>query len=92
MVKKNRSSRGARSAKTPAPRARIPYVNIAGQSQAIKVELLNAVSGVLQRGQFILGEEVKEFEQRFAALCGTRFAVAVGLIDAALSASLTRFK
>ena len=35
------------------------------------------VGGVLDRGQFILGDEVAEFEKRFAALCGVRHAVAV---------------
>jgi dTDP-4-amino-4,6-dideoxygalactose transaminase len=56
---------------------RIPYVNIAGQHVPIKAELLEAVTGVIDGGQFILGDEVGVFEQRFAQLCGVRFAVAV---------------
>jgi dTDP-4-amino-4,6-dideoxygalactose transaminase len=55
----------------------IPYVNIAAQHASIKAELLEAIAGVIDRGQFILGDEVLAFEERFAALCGTRFAVAV---------------
>ena len=56
---------------------RIPYVNIRGQHAAIKAELLAAIAGVIDRGQFILGDEVGIFEERFARLCGVRFAVAV---------------
>ena len=56
---------------------KIPYVNIVGQHASIKAELLEAIAGVIDRGRFILGDEVSEFEQRFAELCGVRFAVAV---------------
>jgi dTDP-4-amino-4,6-dideoxygalactose transaminase len=56
---------------------KIPYVNIAAQHASIKGELLEAIAGVLDRGQFILAKEVSEFERRFAQLCGVRFAVAV---------------
>lgn len=57
--------------------AKIPYVNIAGQHAAMKAELLEAVGQVMDQGQFVLGQEVARFERRMAALCGTRFAVAV---------------
>jgi dTDP-4-amino-4,6-dideoxygalactose transaminase len=52
-------------------------VDIAGQHRAIKDELLEAISEVLDTGTFVLGEPVREFEDRFADLCGTRFAIAV---------------
>ncbi len=55
----------------------VPYVNLAQQHQPLKPALLAAVSRVLDHGQFILGPEVTEFEQRFADLCGVRFAVGV---------------
>lgn len=55
----------------------IPYVNIAAQHAPIKAKLLEAMGRVIDRGQFILGDEVDEFEERFAELCGVRFAVAV---------------
>lgn len=53
----------------------IPYVNIAGQHVPLKEELLQAVAKVIDRGDFVLGKEVEEFELRFTKLCGTRFAV-----------------
>ncbi len=55
----------------------IPYVDIAAQHAAIKHELMAAVSDVLDSGQFILGQQVAEFEGRFAQLCGVRYAVGV---------------
>lgn len=56
---------------------RVPYVDLAGQHRALRAELLAAVEGVLENGQFILGAAVQQFEQRFAQLCGTRFAIGV---------------
>lgn len=55
----------------------IPYVNLAAQHKAIKDEILMAVGTVLDHGQFIMGEELGQFEQRLADLCGVRFAVGV---------------
>lgn len=56
---------------------KIPYVNIAGQHEFIKEQLLNAISKVIDRGDFVFGEEVLEFEKRFADLCGVRFAIGI---------------
>ncbi len=56
---------------------KVPYVNIPAQDGPIKEELLNAMARVIDHGQFVLGEEVREFEQRFARLCGVRHAVGV---------------
>lgn len=54
---------------------KIPYVNLAAQHKPLKEELLATIAGVLDRAQFILGEEVEEFESNFAGLCNTGFAV-----------------
>ena len=56
---------------------RIPYVNIAAQHGPIRHELLTAIGRVIDHGQFILGNEVTEFEHRFAEICGVRYAVGV---------------
>jgi dTDP-4-amino-4,6-dideoxygalactose transaminase len=55
----------------------IPYVNLFAQHTPIKDKLLAAVGRVIDRGQFILGDEVTEFERRFAEICGVRYAVGV---------------
>ena len=56
---------------------RVPYVDIAGQHAPLRADLLAAVAEVIDSGAFILGPQVEEFERRFAALCGTRYAVGV---------------
>ena len=58
-------------------RATVPYVDIAAQHAAIKHELMSAVSDVLDSGQFILGQQLPEFERKFSELCGVRYAVGV---------------
>ena len=55
----------------------IPFVNLSAQHAPIKSEVLAAVENVLDHGQFILGQEVEQFERRFADLCGTSYAVGV---------------
>ncbi len=57
---------------------RVPYVDLAAQHAALKDELLAAMAAVLEHGQFILGDEVSRFENRFADVCGARFAIGVG--------------
>lgn len=56
---------------------RIPYVDLARQTQIIETELLDACRDVLRSGQYVLGPAVCEFEEAFAKFCGTRFAVGV---------------
>lgn len=40
-------------------------------------EILESIRGLLKTGQFTLGPAVQEFEARFAALCGAKYAVGV---------------
>lgn len=56
---------------------RVPYVNFPQQFQDSREETLRALSAVLERGDFILGREVLEFEGAFAELCGVKHAVGV---------------
>ncbi len=50
--------------------------------------ILSAVKETLESGQYVLGKKVEEFEQRFSALCGTKYAVAVNSGTDALFLSL----
>lgn len=58
-------------------RIQVPYINLPLQHRPLKPQLLAAVERVLDHGQFILGPEVATFEERFAAYCGTRYAIGV---------------
>ena len=55
----------------------IPLVDLKAQYDSIKDELDDAIHRVVQSGQFILGSEVKAFEDEMAAYCGTKYAVGV---------------
>jgi dTDP-4-amino-4,6-dideoxygalactose transaminase len=55
----------------------IPLVDLKAQYDSIKGELDAAIHRVVQSGQFILGSEVKAFEDEMAAYCGTKYAVGV---------------
>jgi dTDP-4-amino-4,6-dideoxygalactose transaminase len=55
----------------------IPLVDLKAQYDSIRDEIDDAVHKVVQSGQFILGPEVKAFEDEMAAYCGTKYAVGV---------------
>lgn len=54
---------------------RVPYVNFQKQFEESKTETMAALEAVMQRGDFILGQEVSEFETEFAKLCGVKHAI-----------------
>ncbi len=66
----------------------IPVADPRAQFLALETEILQAVRGVLSRGQYILGEEVVQFEKEFAAFLGTRFCVGVASGTDALALAL----
>lgn len=55
----------------------VPFVDLGAQYASLRTELHAAIDGVLDRGDFILGESVAMFEREMAAFCGTRHAVGV---------------
>ncbi|OGV63264.1 MAG: hypothetical protein A3K19_12905 [Lentisphaerae bacterium RIFOXYB12_FULL_65_16] len=55
----------------------VPFLDLKTQYETMAVELNEAVTAVMKRGDFILGKEVGLFEQEFAAFCGVRHAVGV---------------
>lgn len=57
----------------------------------IDEETINAVSEVLRSGIIAEGAVVKEFEEKFAVFCGTKFAVAVNSGTAALHVLLLSY-
>lgn len=55
----------------------VPFVDLKAQYLTIKEEVDAAILNVLASTQFILGEEVKLFEEEFAAFCGSKYAIGV---------------
>ena len=66
----------------------IPLVDLKAQYAAIRDEVTAAVHGVLESGQFILGDEVAAFEREFASYAGAADAVAVNSGTSALHLAL----
>ena len=56
----------------------VPFLDLTRQDRRIKRELLSATQRVYQKGRFILGEEVSNFEREFSHYCGVQYGVGVG--------------
>ncbi len=56
---------------------KVPMVDMLAGYPAIKDEAEAAVKNVMNKGNFILGEQVARFEKEFAALNGSQYAVGV---------------
>ncbi len=61
----------------------IPWVDLTAQHRKLRDEINLAIQGVLDRGDFILGQDVTRLEDEFAAYCGAKYAIGV---DSGLSA------
>ncbi|HDN67941.1 MAG TPA: erythromycin biosynthesis sensory transduction protein eryC1, partial [Firmicutes bacterium] len=53
----------------------ILFFDLRAQYQSIKNEIDEAIARVLEKGCFILGEEVEAFEEEFARYCGCSYGV-----------------
>lgn len=67
---------------------RVPYIQLGAQHAGIKAEILEKIGSLLDSGQFILGDEVSNFEASFAKLSGTKYAIGVANGTDALFLSL----
>jgi len=56
---------------------KVPYIDLGLQHAAIKDELMYEIEKLIVSGQFILGENVSRFEEKFASLCGVNYAIGV---------------
>lgn len=56
----------------------VEWYDFDAEAAEIGTEIATAIERVLQSGQFILGEEVREFELEFARYCGAKHCVGVG--------------
>ena len=67
----------------------VPLLDLNAQHQPIRKDLLAAMERVLDKGDFILGAEVKRLEEQVAAYCHTQYAVGVSSgTDALLVAAM----
>jgi len=66
----------------------IPLVDLKAQYNSIKEEVDEAISRVIHNGQFILGAEVKAFEEEIASYLGVKYAIGVASGTDALQLAL----
>jgi len=56
---------------------KVPFVDLNAQINPIKEEINSAMQKVIDSSAYILGPDVKRFEENFAAYCGTKYAIGV---------------
>ncbi len=66
----------------------VPFLDLTRQTDSLLPQLQRACRAVMERGEFILGREVRRFEEEFARSCGARFAVGVASGTDALELAL----
>jgi dTDP-4-amino-4,6-dideoxygalactose transaminase len=71
-----------------SPLIKVPYLDLKAQYRSIKPEIDDAISKVLESGEFVLGSEVASFEREFAAYCGTSECIALNSGTSALHLAL----
>ena len=55
----------------------IPFINLKNEYSSLSVELNQKILTILQSGLYILGDEVKKFEEDFSNMIGSKHAVSV---------------
>ena len=66
----------------------IPFIDLKTQYQALKAEINERIQRVLDHGQYIMGPEVKELEEKLAAYTGAKHCITVASGTEALLISL----
>ena len=66
----------------------IPFIDLKTQYQALKPQIHARIERVLEHGQYILGPEVRELEERLAAYTGAKHCITVASGTEALLISL----
>ncbi|MDZ8186514.1 MAG: DegT/DnrJ/EryC1/StrS aminotransferase family protein [Nostoc sp. ChiSLP02] len=56
---------------------RVPFVDLKLQHEPIQEQLQNAIQSVLEKGDFVLGQALADFEAAFAAVSGGEYGVGV---------------
>lgn len=67
---------------------KVPFIDLGRQHKLIKKELMQAFEKIFDNNDFILGEEVKQFEVEISSYIGTKYAIGVSNGTNALLLSL----
>jgi UDP-2-acetamido-2-deoxy-ribo-hexuluronate aminotransferase len=66
----------------------IPFIDLKTQYQALKPQIQERINAVLEHGQYIMGPEVKELEDKLSAYTGSKHCITVASGTEALLMSL----
>ena len=66
----------------------IAFIDLKTQYQSLKKEINERINAVLEHGQYIMGPEVQELEERLAAYTGAKHCITVASGTEALPISL----
>jgi dTDP-4-amino-4,6-dideoxygalactose transaminase len=55
----------------------VPFVDLTNMHNPLQEELLQAIQAVVQRGDYVLGQDVTAFEEAFSQACGVPYGVGV---------------
>ena len=76
----------------PLKQPLVPFVDLAAQYRTIAAEVEQAATRVLREADYILGREMKRFEQEFALFCETKYAVGVDSGTSAIELALRAYE
>lgn len=57
---------------------KVDFVNLGRQYILLKDEILEAFDRVSSQGSYVMGPDLEQFEEEFAAYCGTKYAIGLG--------------
>jgi dTDP-4-amino-4,6-dideoxygalactose transaminase len=70
---------------------KVPFVDLTWQNQPLQTEITQAIQTVIERGDFVLGQALADFETAFAQACGVEYAVGVASGTAAIALGLQAY-
>ena len=70
---------------------KIPFFNLSEQTNTIREEVDQAISGVVDNTAFVLGPGLEEFEEAFATYCGAKYCAGTSSGTSALHSAMIAF-
>lgn len=67
---------------------KVPFVDLTWQHQPLKIQFQEAIEKVIEQGDFILGQALRQLEMDFAKACGVDYGVGVASGTAAIALGL----
>ena len=71
---------------------KVPFMDLSRMHEPIKKELEMSIAEVMNKGNFILGKQVEEFEKNFAEYCGVNYGAGISTGTDALELILRGLK